>query len=735
MEMREKKYQFREEMLRFHRKDLAEGNVCPPEGAFVFRDAAVIYVREDADEVLMTGALDLRDYLFESMRVSVIVKPVRELPEDPEGAVLIGVPGDFAAPWDGADVPASVTVTATERNVRVFGFDGRGCAQGCYRLEDMMTRVRAPYVPAGEKRFVPVFSPRMVHSGYGLDQFPDAHLSAIAHAGMDAILVFVKDVNVTPFGFMMFNELIYRAAKYGIDVYAYSYFVSEMHPDEEGAFEHYDGMYGKLFRECPGIKGVILVGESVEFPSKDPRVSNLKYYNNKIDGIPTGKPTAGWFPCNDYDRWLRMLQRVICPAKPDADIVFWTYNWSSRPKEERFALIDSLPEGITLMATFEMGDLKMIDDVKVRPSDYTISFPGPGPYFASEAQRAKERGIRLYTQANSGGLTWDWGDIPYEPFPGQWILRYQAMLKANRDWGLSGIMESHHFGFWPSFISEIETRMFTEPDTDADTILRETAEELAGKEHAEQVLSAWEDLDTAIRYYPCSDEDQYGAFRIGPSYPFIFRWDVEIPTVPYAHFGGNRICFTDYASDPLYRITSGEVKECGFVRLRLKGHIRCLRKMLDALRSGREKLEAVLPSLTGVRRADLARLVNMIAFMEHSAVTVVNVKEWTMCRWNTQTLETMEEQEENLLEMIKIGRRELLNAEETIPIVEADSRLGWEPSMEYIGDAEHIRWKIRQLTQVIEEEIPVYQRAVRRYNTIEPGFRDSGPEGNDPPTA
>ena len=62
--------------------------------------------------------------------------------------------------------------------------------------------------------------------------------------------------------------------------------------------------------------------------------------------------------------------------------------------------------------------------------------------------------------------------------------------------------------------------------------------------------------------------------------------------------------------------------------------------------------------------------------------------------------------------MTALAQAEIANAEATIPIVEADSRLGWEPSMEYIGDAAHLRWKIRQVTQVIETELRAYQRVI-----------------------
>jgi hypothetical protein len=46
---------------------------------------------------------------------------------------------------------------------------------------------------------------------------------------------------------------------------------------------------------------------------------------------------------------------------------------------------------------------------------------------------------------------------------------------------------------------------------------------------------------------------------------------------------------------------------------------------------------------------------------------------------------------------------------------EADSRLGWEPSMEYMTDPDHLSWKIRQVKRTIEGEIPGYLSALK-YN-------------------
>lgn len=702
----EQNYDFRKRLLQRHRPNLRDEAYVPQAGQIEYTEQFRIVISPSAGRVIQTAAKDFQDFLLVSMKISVqlVLEDIENI-TDP--ALTLAVQ-DKNGPLS---VPASYRIRTEPSRIEILGADERGCAQALYQLEDQMTLRRAPYLTSGESTFAPAFSPRMIHSGYGMDQFPDEHLAAIAHRGMDAILVFVKDVDQTPAGYLCFNDLIWRAAGYGLDVYAYSYFTSEMHPDDDGAQSHYESTYGNLFCRCPGLKGVVLVGESVEFPSKDPRVSKFKYYNNTIDGLPTGKPTAGWFPCCDYYKWVNMLKKVIRRHQPEADIVFWTYNWASRPEEDRLALIDSLLTDISLMATFEMFDHHWVDGLKIRPTDYTISFPGPSPYFLSEAKRAKQRGIRLYTQANAAGLTWDFGVIPYEPFPMQWAKRYNAMLAAHDTYGLCGVMESHHFGYWPSFISELEKLMFTEPRMPAEEAIRLLAEEYYGSAFAQAGMQAWQTLSEAITYYPCCDEDQYGPFRIGPAYPLVFMRDVQIPTVPYAHFGGNKICFTNYGCDYLYAITSG-YKTIGTSSQRIPGELHCLQNMLRLLQQGREQLERIEPLLNGVREEDCHMLCNQLRFMEHCIVTTMHVKQFAIRKWKLRAEQDVHVMQQLIEEMIDIGKAEIENAEQTIVLVEADSRLGWEPSMEYIGDARHIRWKIRQVTQLIEQELPEYLKVI-----------------------
>ena len=232
-------------MLQRHRYDLTGGKA--ETGDVVIDESFIIAIARTAGRVIENAALDLQEYLRRSMDISLAVKRYDDLAAIDRPAVVVKV-CDCAAKVAGA-----AKVNCKEGRIELCGYDERGAAQAVYRFEDMMTLRRGAFVKPCAQDFVPQFSPRMTHSGYGLDDYPDAHLAAIAHAGMDAILVFVKGVDMTPKGFVDFNTLIWRAAGYGLDVYAYSYYRSERNPDDPDAWEHYDGTYGKLFKSCCAV--------------------------------------------------------------------------------------------------------------------------------------------------------------------------------------------------------------------------------------------------------------------------------------------------------------------------------------------------------------------------------------------------------------------------------------------------------------------------------------------------
>ncbi len=693
----QKNYDFRKAMLEVHKKDLRDFSVKPCANEFEIKDGMKIIISENASEVIVTAAKDFADFLYTSMGVSVFVKTGNA--ED--GEIFVGTKEEIDLDLKNADSYKGFAAEVNDK-ITVCGFDDRGAAQGLYFLEDEMSEKRAPYLTKRVTRRKPLFSPRMLHSGYGLDEYPDEHLNAIAHSGRDAILIFAKEANITPYGYLDFNELIHRAKKYGIDVYAYSYMKTTVHPDDPSAKEVYDSLYGKLFRECPGLRGITLVGESVEFASKDPRV--CKPGGDWATGdVPSGKPRPGWFPCSDYPQWICLVRDTVRKYNPEADIVFWTYNWGWAPEKERVELINNMPTDVSLLCTFEMFQAYKIENITEHCSDYSLVFEGPGEYFTSEAVAAKKRNIRLYSMTNTGGLTWDIGTIPYEPMPYQWIKRYRAMVDAHNNWGLCGLMESHHYGFYPSFIGELSNLALSDTELNMEEHLKHILIKHFGKGNENEVDKALKLWSEAVTHFIPANEDQYGPFRCGPSYPLCLRRVVNVPSVPYAHFG-SRIFYPDYPKFP-----ANDQPKNSASALRMPVEIRSLTKAKELLEEGIKILEKIENA-----NDNLLYLINLGKYIAATVLTGIHVKRWYITKTKLLLEQDKDKIDALFKDLYEIAETEMKNAESVLPLVDLDSRLGWEPSMEYVGDRKAIEWKLRQVKYVIEKEIPEYKLSFER---------------------
>ena len=701
--MSEINYEFRKRYSVVHNPNRRDINKkCPSDMIEVTGDWC-ISVPKDADAVLMNAARDLVDYFFTSMKVSL--RLVCECEADKyEKKIVYGT--------DSKIKDYSYRFAVLENEIILCGQNSRMAAQAGYFLEDLMNLEEGPFVQKQNAVRTSLFNPRMVHSGYGLDMFPTEHLKNIAHAGISAILVFVKGVDTTPKGYEDFSDLCYRAAQYGIDVYAYAKMANRKHPDDPDAEEFYDNLYGKIWDRCPGFKGLIFVGESCEFPSKDEHTAMIRRLDNVDEnGKWVGwvdKPYPGWWPCYDYPDLMNVVKKVVYKRRPDADIVLWSYNWCDAPAADRKALIDTMPKDIALQATFEMGETVMRDGVANKTVDYTLFFPGPGYYFSTEAEYAKENGLRFYSMTNTGGLTWDVGVIPYLPMPYQWIKRYEGMVNAHYKYGLVGTMDSHHFGFSPSFIGDLAKWAFHAPHVDLDETLHKLAARDFAPELADKVCEAYKLMSEGINHHISTNYDQYGPCRMGPSYPFVLfehEDDIEIPTVPYAHFGGNHITCPVYgfhADANGFDLFKSEEEKAKF-----DYEIKNYRTAEDYYNRASEILESLLPSVPERKRENATRIAGLCKFIRNTMRTAIGIKEFAKLKFILKDTHG-EKRNETVDTLLEICKAEQKNALDTIPLVEFDSRLGYEPSMEYMCDKAHIDWKLGLLHEVMEKELPSY---------------------------
>ncbi len=700
---KEHNYQFRRELEKIHKPNRRDLSVVRGENEIEIGDGWSILVEENCSKVILNVAKDLQDYLLTSMNVSVLLRVKKDLSDDIVSGSKIIV---LVENKQGLTKKNSYRLYCGEDKIIVSGFDPLGTAHGSYHLEDLMNLKEAPILSCQDVVRAPAFAPRMVHSGWGMDQYPDSQLRAMAHYGFDTVLVTIKGVDKTATGYVDINNLIDRAAEFGIGVYLYSNIKVRIHPDDEGAEAHYEQVYGTMFARYPNIKGIILVGESVEFPSKDERTTGKLRGDVDPDSLPDKRPSPGWWPCRDYPQYINMLKKVIRRHDPEADIVFWTYNWGWAPEEDRVALIKSLPEDITVMVTFEMFEKLKRENVHNLTVDYTLSFEGPGHYFTSEAKAVKERNIPLYTMSNAAGLTWDFGVVPFEPTPFQWAKRYQALLDAHEKYNLCGTIDAHHYGWWPSVISELSKWCLWSPYVSVEEMAYKLACREYGKEAASLAVDAWRKWSEALRYYTPSDEDQYGPFRIGPSYPLVlqvenlhkaYAGNLHLPQSEHA-LTGNSIFFTKYQPFEFAHQTPG------FARTNTE--IRSLNRMQQLWDEGVELFEQAMGSVPEHKRRNAEKMLNLGRFIATIITTAIHVKNWYRLNMKLRLEDDLAKAQEICQSLIQLGREEIANARTAIPLVEVDSRLGYEHTMHYMTDREHLEWKIEQVRRVIKEEIP-----------------------------
>ena len=700
----EKRYDFKRDLLNVHKVGLRDFSRKPSADEFVICDGMAVVVPEGANKVIMNAVRDFENFLFISMKTSVFVT---ENDGDYAKKLVISLNTDI----EEASGYMGYRIKICDTGITLEGYDNSGIAQGLYFLEDLMSVRRAPYLKKQTIKRKSVFERRTTQSSFGMFEWTDEALSHIAHMGMNCISLWIKDVNLDKRGgFLDINLLVERCEKYGISVGIGLYAKHNFHPDDEGALEFYEKLYGPILTACPKIQHIGVVGEATEFCSRDPRAGLAPRLRNFVDNIPTGKTTPGWFPCNDYPQWVDVIKKAARKFIPNIEVQFATYNWGFADEKDRIDLINNLPTDITLQPTWDMFEQRQMKSTVQDGVDYSLNFVGPGKYFVSEAKAAKARGIRLSTNAQSSGRTWDFGTVPYEPMPYQWMKRYEGMVKAHYDWGLVCVLENIHYGFQPSIISELEKYMFFTPYEGAPTPeewLKMLIARDFGDENVETVDAALRDFSEAITHYPATNEDQYGAFRTGPAYPL---W-IEDPRVgltrppqegkkpnEYNAMFGNGIYFPAYTPDVAGRNSLPGV--------RIYDEIELIEEMRTILEAGRKKLESIENP-----NENLKKLIALAGFMINSSKTAVNVKNLYIALEKLHIAGSKEAAAELLDEIESIILRERENVLDSIPIVQTDSRLGWEASMEYQADEQCLRWKLRQLDYELNFTLPKFRKS------------------------
>ena len=697
----EKRYEFKKDLMQLHKPGLRDPERKPADNEFVFTDGTVILLPPMADATITHAARDFESFLYTSMGVAVLVSQ-NPIPGAKTVKIVLNQDIGQASGYMG------YRITIKANDILVEGYDNRGIAQGLYFMEDLMGVRRAPYLKQETIARKAVFEGRSSQSPFGMFQWTDEALAHVAHMGMDTIALWLNGANRDKFdGFVDMNALADRAEKFGIDLVFGLYDKHNVHPSDPGAEEFYENLYGPILDACPKFKMFSLVGEATEFCSKDPKAGKAPRLKNFVDNIPTGKCTPGWWPCNDYPEWIELIKKVARRHCPNIQVSFSTYNWGYAPEEDRIALIDKLPTDIQVQATWDMFEQRQMGNTVQDGVDYSLNFVGPGKYFISEAEACKRRGIRLSANAQSSGRTWDFGMVPYEPMPYQWMKRWAGLVEAADKWGLKTIGENIHYGFHPSLMSELEKFMFFTPyqgATPEQWLLKLIARDF-GEENVAKVDLAFRKFSEAITYYPATNEDQYGAFRTGPSFPFWMQ-DPRVGLTPLPN--GGRKPVTRLGAHQYYWAwyTPDIAGRNSLPGVRIYDEMELIGKVRQLMQEGMDSLNTI----EGDSR-NLEKLKALTTFIINSCTTVIHIKEFYIKLQQLSIIGDKEKAAKLLDEIEALLITERKNAEATIPAVQADSRLGWEPMQDYLCDEEALRWKMRQIDYTLKFELPKFRKS------------------------
>ena len=676
----EGEFAFRARLEEVHEPGLRDLSLKAAAGELELSDGSWIAFAGEPTPYMKRAIADFADFMKVSMGVTVSTKK--------SGGARVGVSIATGCAEKGYEVDVGAG------GVSIRAKDDRQAAQALYHLEDLMGLRRAPFLKFGSERRVPLFSPRMAHSGWGCDQYPDSYLMKLQHTGIDTIILFMEKAGVASCNTHSGDGLkldaaafIRRMKDFGFDTYVYSQATGFKHPSDPDAPQFFDELYGGISKDCRGAKGYILVDEKCHFPSKDPRVCKWDPKTRKKVDPNDPRPYPSYFPGYDYLDWVDIVRRSLLRYSPEAEIVFWTYAFVWAQPEPCREFIRKLPKDMPVMATFESGlEHTKRNGLESRVEDYSIAAVGPGGFFRRQAGEACASGHKVYTMANCAGLAWDFGTIPYNPCPYQWRRRWDAVKDAQRDWNVRGVMECHHYGVWPSFITELEKEAFTEGGMAFDEHIRKIAARDFGEANAEKAVAAWRSWSEAIEDMPPRGFNQYGPFRMGPAYPFnAFQPEPEARD----WFNGKKpMHVSPYSRGSCREEFDGkEMKE-------VPGE--CIKKELELFESmarryfdGAAAFREIAASAGGRSREKALRMAYLGEYMARAVTTAKHVREGTLA-----------ERAGDREKAKALAALEHANTRAAIELMKRDSRLGWEPTMGYQGGVAACEWKLRRLERI-----------------------------------
>ena len=526
-----------------------------------------------------------------------------------------------------------------------------------------------------------------------ISSYPEGLLQRLAAQGVNAVWLhtvlrtLAKDPKYPEFGdgserrIANLNKLVARAAKYGVKVYLYmnepraqvpAFFEKDGRQEFRGVAQRDGTSYAmctshpevrrwmrdaleQVFRQVPGLGGIFTITASENLTNCPSRGDHAKCPR-------CAKRSRAEIVAEVNNTLIEGMRR----GNPDAEAVVWDWAWPDDAEPEIIRLLDK--RNCRFMTISERHVPTCRGGVPSKTGEYSISVVGPGTRATNFWHQARAAGLKTAAKVQAGA-TWEFASIPY--LPTMDLVARHAFNLAHED--VDGVMLSWSLGCSPS-PNLTAYRNITRSTKSPDEFLDALAARLYGNAAAPLARKAWTAFSKGFEEYPFSVGVLYnGPHHQGPANPLYLKptgYAATMVGIPYDDLRRWRSIYPEQVYvGQMDKVADGFEKGCAAFESMLGA---CSPELLDNARREAGMFRAAY--LHFKSSADQARFV--------------------MARDRRLKANTEQERDAAGKEMRELVARELATAKALLPLVQADSRIGYECSNHYFYTPQDVREKI-----------------------------------------
>ena len=442
-----------------------------------------------------------------------------------------------------------------------------------------------------------------------------------------------------------------------------------------------------IFRRVPELAGCIMITAS-EYPSHCWCRSgwSIDKPGEVIGEVATCPRCRERTPQEVVGEVVRLVRDGARAARPDAEVIVWNWSWSMWEPDPQPGVLAALPDDVIVMGDYERGEPTQALGFEYMNDEYNLKVIGPSQRFRGVADFLRERGRPVYARIQIG-TTHENPVVPYLPVLPNVARKYHTL----RETGVAGMMTCWNFGNMPSVVTEVAGEFTWGPQEAVREGLLRVARRKFGPEAAEEVVTAWEILSEAHDAFPGSIPVMYnGPVSRGPAFLFMFdRVDKPLP-----------------ASWLLVKDTGGDQFEWT-VPFGPEKVLECYRSEVAKGQEALALMKCALAKTQGDDRRRLEREIGVAQFHLIQTASAANVVEFLLLRNSYYEATDAETKAKLLADIETVCREEIANAEQALPLLDADPRLGWHgEAYGYMISRPLVEEKLAHLRELVEKRLP-----------------------------